>query len=303
MKKMSLVIGFIITSSIMIFAQDIGEKVRNAVNELTVRVSTPVSVMIEPVYLHGTQSTSELSALLSNWIKTHASNNNRLRVRELQRNIHRVIDCTIKGTFLPENDVVKVTLQLVLDRNNQILGTSAFSITIEELNNLKIKYLPENYYDIEEKIPLPDPDPFFILKAWPNSDNNTYYLGDNLIINIESDRDCYFKIFHISADGKVKVVFPTERFNNNFLKAGVIRAIPGTGERALSFRIVEPAGQEKIIVAASVQQSGLPETIDNYLFARSIVENIIRGLNLRAKEDSNGLVIASFNFTSMSKGN
>jgi hypothetical protein len=171
--------------------------------------------------------------------------------------------CVIKGGFLREGNLVRVTLRLVEENRNFIMETRDFSVPVSELEQLNIALLPDNFKTVEEikereEIFTPPPPPappsnvpVFSIKAWPDSDTATYIDGDEMEITLLANRDCYVKVYHINVDNQMQLIFPNQLNRNNYLAANITRIIP---EAPVQLTLHAPFGQETIYVIASGEQ-------------------------------------------------
>jgi len=88
------------------------------------------------------------------------------------------------------------------------------------------------------------------IEAVFNSEDGIYMHRDELRMTVKADRDCYFKVIHIDANSRMKTIYPNNSDRNNFLKANESRDIFETAQ----YLLYEPYGEERIIVAASIEQ-------------------------------------------------
>lgn len=96
-----------------------------------------------------------------------------------------------------------------------------------------------------------------------------FYEGENLVLRLFSERDCYFKLYLVRADGKAQLIFPNIYNGNNFLKASTLTEVPGDKEVAAGFvfTMTEPFGREYIKVVASTvpfKTTGAPPSLDPF---------------------------------------
>jgi hypothetical protein len=83
-----------------------------------------------------------------------------------------------------------------------------------------------------------------------------YRIGDKIVVYFRSDRDCYLTLFNIGTSGKLTVLFPNYLFQNNFVTANKIYAIPGT-EYPFEYELSGPSGVEKIKAIATTSKLNL----------------------------------------------
>jgi hypothetical protein len=80
-----------------------------------------------------------------------------------------------------------------------------------------------------------------------------YRDGEQMVIVVKANRDCFVKVFMTTADGKTVLVFPNKYDLGNRLLAGKARLLGGEGDR-FKFSISKPYGLETLKVIASTQQ-------------------------------------------------
>ena len=80
-----------------------------------------------------------------------------------------------------------------------------------------------------------------------------YRIGDKIVVHFRSDRDCYLTLFNIGTSGKLTVLFPNYLFQNNFITANKIYAIPGD-EYRFDYLLSGPPGAERIKAIATTSK-------------------------------------------------
>jgi hypothetical protein len=162
----------------------------------------------------------------------------------------------IEGRFSQLGDDVEVYLTLTTVSNNE-QATSRFVVPVDELRRRGLSVLPPKEDDVidviefEEKQEILEPwegtDNTFNLQVWSNKGDHLFYNGDEMMINLYSDTDCYFMVYSVDVYGNRKLIYPNRDDKNNFLSAGSRRSIP---ERS-TFKMRDPYGEEFILVFAS----------------------------------------------------
>jgi len=99
----------------------------------------------------------------------------------------------------------------------------------------------------------------------------TYHLGDEPIVFVKCNRDCYVKVFHTSVKGELQMVFPNKWDRNNFLEADRVHSI-GDPTYRFQFRIARPLGLEKVTVVASEKQFSDMATVTRELEAQGLAD-------------------------------
>jgi hypothetical protein len=320
MKKGLLFLCMVFIVITFLPAQQIDNMVRDAVNNLASRLNVLLEVSVGTITLDNTETPSEFSRMLAGKVNHYATNNDLFRVIAKSRGISSTRPSgppkgTISGNFTVNGDKVTVTLELVSDSSGVRISSQQFTLSLAELKKAGYEILPENIKTLQEvkeqeKIFTP-PTPVvsnpsantanaLIIRAWPNSDTNTYINGDDLKISLESNQDCYFKIYHVDIDKKMQMIYPNAQNMNNFIKANSIRTIP---EGSIRYNIEAPFGQDTIMVVASKQQFNNIEAEYSQIrtATRDVVLNVGRGLGVQNIQTAQLLetVTVSFNFTSL----
>ena len=79
-------------------------------------------------------------------------------------------------------------------------------------------------------------DPGFVINA--NLVNNMLNDGDELIINLESNKNCFIYMFNLMADNNVMMIYPNDYMENNYVEAGNLITVPDDKIRKyLKFRV------------------------------------------------------------------
>jgi hypothetical protein len=255
MKKLITVCGLLTVLTSMLCAQSIDARVEEAVDALVSQVNRHIEVSSEPITVGDTESVSAFSAFLGAKVTHFAANNPFVTIVAPTRGLSVVKGngerVRLGGSFTQNGADVAVTLVLLGDNRRQ-LASKGFTIPTSEIEALHIAILPDNRDSVEEldnvNINI-DGNPFAIV-AWCNSDSRTYYDGDRITISLESDTNCFVKVYQIDVNGKVQVIYPNDTDKNNTLRGKRVRTIP----EKTSFVLGAPYGEETIVAVASKKQ-------------------------------------------------
>jgi hypothetical protein len=137
---------------------------------------------------------------------------------------------------------------------------------VAELSRLDIPIEPENPEAVEEREQifaaliggnnpgLQATDPVAAqtirIRAFFDSESRTYLHRDELIMTVIAEQDCYFKIIHIDAGNRIKMIYPNSNDTNNYLRANTARTI----FEIAKYYFYGPYGAEEILVVASSEQ-------------------------------------------------
>ena len=101
---------------------------------------------------------------------------------------------------------------------------------------------------------LKQDEPAFNVDIWTNK--KRYRLGEEIRFYFRSDQDCFLTLVDYEPNGKVKVLFPNQFFQNNFVKGGKTYIIPGK-EYGFKLTIEPPTGTERIKAIATTEPLSL----------------------------------------------
>lgn len=94
-------------------------------------------------------------------------------------------------------------------------------------------------------------------------DKPVYRIGETVMVNVQSDRDCRLTLLDVGTSGKVAVLFPNRFQPDGQIKAGQPVAIPGP-TATVDFKLTGPEGVEALIgVCTTGDRPALP-TPGNY---------------------------------------
>ena len=245
--------------------------IKRAVDALAANIQTQTETVIGSFTMTGTDIPSELSIYLTEKVTHYAKNNQERKYRVMEGDIEQA--AVLSGFFTKRNDRVDVTFELSTPNRDRD-GSHIFSISVDVLERtIGLAIEPENVNNmivLDEVIPAPQTETIHI-EARLNSSTRTYMHMDELKLTVTADRDCYFKIIHISVDNQIKMIYPTRNDSNNFLRANVSRTIFDNSRYSLH----EPYGVETLVVVASpVQFPGIEREYSEPW--RAATEEIIR---------------------------
>ncbi|HEX9728316.1 MAG TPA: DUF4384 domain-containing protein [Gemmatimonadales bacterium] len=87
------------------------------------------------------------------------------------------------------------------------------------------------------------------VELWTNRDD-VYRRGDRVSVYVRTDDDAYVTVFRIDTDGRVRVLFPTDPWDDNFARGGVRYQIEGR-HGGYSFRVEDYPGTGYLFAVAS----------------------------------------------------
>lgn len=94
------------------------------------------------------------------------------------------------------------------------------------------------------------------IKVWTDKGDNTngnrpvYYVGEQIYISFQVDKDSYVTVYDIDGTGNVNIIFPNPCYKDNFVRGGRIYTIPSS---MCDYNLVlqGPPGEESLLAIAS----------------------------------------------------
>src|SRR5947207_14550728 len=96
------------------------------------------------------------------------------------------------------------------------------------------------------------------IKVWLNHDN--YYRGDRARVNVKLADDGYVVVLRADADGRVRVLFPLDPGQDDFVRGGDKFEVRGRGERE-AFYVDDREGRGVVLAARSEAHSRVDEFV------------------------------------------
>lgn len=162
------------------------------------------------------------------------------------------------GAFRPLSDGIRLTLKLIDSASGQTLS-EASKVLATDLFPAKVL----------QGIQPPDPDnlrslgslveqtigeagsAFGLRVSTDRGKHAAYAEGEPVSVFVESERDCYVRLYHISwKEKRMTLIFPNRYARDDFVEGGVIRRIP-SDPRAFAFEAAPPYGVDAIVAVAS----------------------------------------------------
>lgn len=105
-------------------------------------------------------------------------------------------------------------------------------------------------------------DRYLDVEVWPDHSDGEYYEGDNVVIRFRSSADAFVAIYSIDTKGRVNLLFPSSREDDNYVRGGVTYDIPG-GDDDYDLVVSGPEGSESIQIIASREKFPIPAWYHN----------------------------------------
>jgi hypothetical protein len=208
------------------------------------------------------------------------------------------IQALLGGRYFDDGALVRVYLTLTDVQSGLVAANTQVVLPKVELPD-SVSVLPENYNDallvIEELSQVQASDPAdFQVKLWTvRGDGATYRDGEQLVIHLFSNRDCYVKIYQIDVEKQMQLIFPNRFFPDNFIRKGRVYKIPDT-RYPFRFVLGEPFGTEFVkLIASTLQFEDIEEDFQG--LGSPSKDVITRGLSIQQREEQ--IVEAMISYT------
>jgi len=169
----------------------------------------------------------------------------------------RGLQALFSGKFFDEGANVVIYFDLVSVETGTVLTKSTVKISRNDIP-ASISILPENYNDaialLKELTQVNNANASqFVVKAWPDRGKGaTYKNGEDMVLNVYSNRDCYIKIYHIDAQKQLTLIFPNQWAGNNQIKKNTLYQIPDESY-GFVWKMQPPFGTEFFKVVAQTE--------------------------------------------------
>ena len=86
-----------------------------------------------------------------------------------------------------------------------------------------------------------------------STDKAHYLKDDRMVVTLKCTEGVFVRLYHFSADKKLKQIFPNRKRTDNFIKGGEKVTFPAAGD-TFAFKMGAPFGTEIILAVASPVQ-------------------------------------------------
>lgn len=161
----------------------------------------------------------------------------------------------IVGEYWLDDDQISASLRLLEVETGRVLGSGMLQMQRSELPS-GLNVMPQNLTETKaalEALERSKDGGDFDLEVWVDrGDSATYRVGEDMTIRVKAETECYIKLYHVGADGQVKLLFPNPDSSpdETRLKADQVHAFPPAGA-GFSFLVKKPLGTEIIQAVAS----------------------------------------------------
>ena len=140
----------------------------------------------------------------------------------------------------------------------------------------------------------------FRLVAMPNHLDGIYSNGEYLNISIQSERNCYIRIFVLDSNNNLKLIYPTSRMDNDFIASNSTIRIPSRNQ----FKINIGSDRQYIFIGA-YERSHISffQNQDNQYQIIPAGFTVVSGPTLEERQTINGGGLATTYFMIRSRNN
>jgi hypothetical protein len=116
------------------------------------------------------------------------------------------------------------------------------------------------------------------VQVWTNRGDDAYTIGQPVRVSFQTEQDAYVTLFRVDTDGRVRVLFPREPWEDNFARGGRVYDVPGLGS-STSFEIDDDPGVGYLFGVASADPFAYDaiETADHWDYRSIADDGRVRG--------------------------
>jgi uncharacterized protein DUF4384 len=115
------------------------------------------------------------------------------------------------------------------------------------------------------------------VEVWTNRGDDPFHTGEDARVYLRADRDAYVALFRVDTDGRVRVLFPRDPWDDNFVRAGREFAV-GQGHDDDAFEIDDYPGVGYVFAVSSADPFDFdPITNGDHWDYRVIADGRVRG--------------------------
>ncbi|MFT5286841.1 MAG: hypothetical protein ACI8TQ_003015 [Planctomycetota bacterium] len=159
----------------------------------------------------------------------------------------------LTGEYWATADQVRVHLRLLDLESGQVIASQSIDLALRTLpSNVVVAPVQlDRVVNALAKFREGQTKNAFEIKLWTDrGDGAVYNVGDSMRIHFRAEADCYVRIFHLSADDELQMIYPNPHSGSEMVKAGQVNTF---GEDDYEFTLEEPLGTELIYAVASTK--------------------------------------------------
>jgi TolB-like protein len=184
------------------------------------------------------------------------------------------LDVLIVGTISEAGKDIDVRAKVIDTENARILSGADVKIKMDEevAKRFVVTIKPSEVSVSQQKGETVSEEKIKI-DLW--TDQKSYRIGENLIVNFKADRDCYVTLVDVGTSGNVHILFPNRFSPGNKVKANELYSVPGRGD-GYKIAVKGPAGTEIIRAIATLKPVSFIDT--DFSVTRSIFKSVERDI-------------------------
>jgi len=162
----------------------------------------------------------------------------------------------VRGRYGEEGNVVKVSIEVIDFSTGTLVGREDISVPRSAIPR-SAALVPQNFdLAVNAMRDLGDilagrQGSFAIAATTTRGNGAVYQEDESFVLNIASSKDCYVKVYHVNAEGVMKLIFP-EKGYSNFVKARTLFTVPDA-EYPVDFVVAPPFGAESLKIVAATE--------------------------------------------------
>ena len=92
----------------------------------------------------------------------------------------------------------------------------------------------------------------FGVKLWVDrGSGGVYHIGEKLKVHFKTESDCYVRLYHLSANDELQLIYPNQWSGSGKVRAGKVHTIPP--DDSFEFTLSKPLGTELVYAVASTK--------------------------------------------------
>lgn len=277
-------------------------EIDRVVTEFSQKVEDETNLSIGTFTIGDTKIGAQFSNFLTDKFINTAANFNNLSLidfdeltEELNRNnfspddllngdkkLSNSVDSVIYGNYWVYNNEVELKVTAKDVRNNRIYFAKSIKFPRRSIP-ARFELEPRNLDAIIKTSNKLTGDRLKGFKIWPDKGTGSTYIdGEDMVIHVHTPTAGYIKIYHVSADNELTLVFPNKFDKNNKMKAGAHYTV-GDASYPFKFTLGRPYGTEAIKAIFSTEQ--FPDLVGEK-FLNDFLYSGLRGIDLEERKDN-----------------
>lgn len=198
---------------------------------------------------------------------------------EEQDELYSKVQGFINGSYWDNQDKIEFEIKIYDLKQKKFSVSKTFTVPRDKFASIKL--VPDNIDEFQKKYAeLSDmfASQNFNIKIWPDKgDYATYREGEYLIPHFITNKDCYLRVYLVSADGNSVLLFPNYFDKNNFVKKNEVYKIGDPKFSSFKLKLSPPYGSEMLIAIASTNDFAdkLNHTSDVPVFDGNALRGVI----------------------------